>query len=72
MVLTTQTYDYYECERCKINTETKGRMCPCPRGSCDAELKGKVMITKSIFFNNPPNNRNDIDDIGQIMASINA
>jgi hypothetical protein len=38
-------YDYYICERCEINSETKGRMCPCPRGSCEAVPVGKMKVT---------------------------
>ena len=36
------TEDYYKCERCQIDSLTEGRMCPCPRGGCDAALKGPV------------------------------
>jgi hypothetical protein len=67
-----EKYDYYECERCEINTETEGRMCPCPRDlNCDAEKKGEVIITKTIVLDSE---RNDIDrngSIGQIIASMN-
>lgn len=38
-------YDYYVCERCEINTETKGRMCPCPRDGCEAVPVGEMKIT---------------------------
>lgn len=41
--------DYFECERCEINSLTKGRMCPCPRGGCEAELKGKIVITTTLI-----------------------
>ena len=34
--------EYYECSTCKINTLTEGRMCPCPRGGCDAQIVGEI------------------------------
>ena len=37
--------DYYECLSCKINSTTKDRMCPCPRGNCDARITGTLIIT---------------------------
>lgn len=46
----TKVSDFYSCERCKINTDTSGRMCPCPRGSCEAEIIGKLKITTIIEF----------------------
>ena len=49
--------DYWTCDRCKIDSETKGRMVPCPRGSCDAEITGEVTITKEIVkFDKPLEN----------------
>jgi hypothetical protein len=33
--------DYFKCERCNIDSLGE-RMCPCPRGSCDAVLSGTV------------------------------
>lgn len=33
----TKTIDIYGCSRCKINeVSDPGRMCPCPRGGCEA------------------------------------
>lgn len=43
--------DYYECKSCKINSTTKGRMCPCPRGGCDARITGTLIITKELDTN---------------------
>lgn len=37
--------DYYKCGRCKITSETKGSMCPCPRGSCEAIIVGTIKTT---------------------------
>lgn len=71
---TTVIKDYYECSRCKINSETEKRMCPCPRGSCDAVIKGKVTISKTItIFGEELKTRtiHDSDDIGQMRASMN-
>lgn len=39
---------YYECGSCRISSETKNRMCPCPRGGCEANLKGEVIITREL------------------------
>lgn len=39
---------YFECESCEITTETIGRWCPCPRGSCDAVHKGTIIVTRTI------------------------
>ena len=35
--------DFYYCGRCKIDSLTKGSMCPCPRGSCEAAIIGTVI-----------------------------
>ncbi len=43
--------DYYTCKTCEINSETKGRMCPCPRGSCEAIITGTIKTTTIIEFN---------------------
>ena len=43
--------DYYKCVSCNINSLTKDRMCPCPRGNCDAEIIGILRITKEIILN---------------------
>lgn len=39
---------YWVCDRCKINSETEGRMIPCPRGSCEASVAGTIITTKEI------------------------
>jgi hypothetical protein len=41
--------NYYECKSCKINSLTGGRMCPCPRGGCEAEKVGVVKTTIEII-----------------------
>lgn len=43
--------DYY-CNRCKIDSFTKNRICPCPRGSCDAKIRGKVVTTVEVIVDN--------------------
>jgi len=43
--MSTKVIDYWECKRCRINSKTKDRMCPCPRGSCEAEVTGREVIT---------------------------
>ncbi len=45
--------EFYYCNSCKIDTDTKDRICPCPRANCKAELLGhkKVTIkTEYLFF----------------------
>jgi len=37
--------DIWSCDSCKIHSDTKNRMCPCPRGGCDAIVIGKKVIT---------------------------
>lgn len=69
---TTEIRDYYECYRCKITSETIGRMCPCPRNlNCDAEKKGEVIISKTIVLDNEKNNTDRGDFTEQIIASMN-
>ncbi len=41
--------DYYTCARCENNSvNTKGTMIPCPRGSCEAKIRGTVITEKKI------------------------
>jgi len=49
--ITTTSKDYYECPRCEINSLTEKRMCPCPRGSCEAEIKGEIKTTVEVIYN---------------------
>ena len=47
--------DYYECLRCNINkSDNPTRMCPCPRGGCEAVLKGKIVTTEKLILNSEP------------------
>ena len=48
MKTTTKKKDYWVCERCKINSNTKNRMIPCPRGGCEAAIKGEIIITEEL------------------------
>jgi hypothetical protein len=41
----TKSEDYYVCDRCEINSLTKQRMCPCPRGGCEARIAGTLTVT---------------------------
>lgn len=37
--------DYYYCPRCEIDSlNSDGRYCPCPRGSCEAEIIGEAIL----------------------------
>ena len=40
----TKLVDLYYCPRCDINSQSK-EWCPCPRGSCEAEIIGEVKTT---------------------------
>lgn len=43
---TIKKKEYWVCKRCENNTlKTGGTMIPCPRGSCEAECKGQIIIT---------------------------
>jgi hypothetical protein len=47
----SKTEDYYACPRYDINSRTKDRMCPCPRGSCEAEVVGTITTTVEVKLN---------------------
>jgi len=41
--------DYFECQRCKINSlDSPNRIMPCPRGGCEAYKKGTVTVNKTL------------------------
>ena len=42
--------DCYECKRCDISSEHENRLCPCPRGGCEAEIVGKKLIITRIIL----------------------
>lgn len=37
--------DYYTCKRCEIDSLDDSRMCPCPRGGCEAKISRTVIKT---------------------------
>lgn len=45
---TISSKEFWECKSCNINSKTKDRMIPCPRGGCDAEIIGHL-IKKTHF-----------------------
>lgn len=47
----TKVKDLWVCERCNINSTSKDRMIPCPRGGCEAEVGGTIEITTTIKIN---------------------
>lgn len=47
----TTKEDFYSCKRCKISSDTKDRMCPCPRGGCESEITGVIIITREVKLN---------------------
>lgn len=47
----TKKTDYYTCSRCEIHSGTKGQMCPCPRGGCEAKISGTIIVTTEITLN---------------------
>lgn len=48
--ITVNTEDYIYCERCEIDN-TGERMCPCPRGGCEAEVMGTIKTTIEVTIN---------------------
>jgi len=49
--------DYYKCDRCNINSQTPNSMCPCPRGSCEAKIIGKIEFRTTILLNGVETNK---------------
>lgn len=50
-IIKRKEVDYWVCKRCKITSADKKRMCPCPRGGCEAECVGKLVKTKEVILN---------------------
>jgi hypothetical protein len=44
----TNEKPYVYCDRCKIDNNGNDRMCPCPRGSCEAEIIGTIITTVEV------------------------
>ena len=44
-IITQTEEDYYTCKRCEIDSLENSRMCPCPRGGCEAKISGTVIKT---------------------------
>jgi hypothetical protein len=40
--------EYVVCDRCEDNNWDKPKFWGCPRGSCDAEVRGTIKITKEL------------------------
>ena len=40
----------FSCERCEITSDTPQRMCPCPRGGCEAKHVATKIITTITTF----------------------
>lgn len=53
MKKTINKSDYWVCARCNINSNTKNRMIPCPRGGCEAYIKGEIIKTKELVLFEP-------------------
>ena len=49
-VLDVITEEFYSCPRCEIDSNTKDRMCPCPRASCEAIIIGQLITTKTLII----------------------
>jgi hypothetical protein len=66
----SEVKQYYECIRCNVTTATEHRLCPCNRKVCDTKKMGTITIT----LNNEDfsvSRDKGVDDIGQMMASMN-
>lgn len=46
---TIKEEDYYSCNSCNITSQTKNRMCPCPRGGCEAKIVGTIITIKKLI-----------------------
>jgi ribosomal protein L37AE/L43A len=46
--------EYWYCERCEIDNVKSKAMCPCPRGSCEAEIVGTIKTTVEISITPKP------------------
>ncbi len=44
MTTITKT-NHYECNRCKIDSDTKNRLCPCARSTCEAKIVAHKIVT---------------------------
>ncbi len=44
----TTKKDYWVCDSCNITSQTKSRMIPCPRGNCEAKVKGEIITTVKV------------------------
>ncbi len=40
--------DFWKCVRCNATSKSKGTMIPCPRGGCEAEVCGEIIVTTEI------------------------
>ena len=56
-LVTHEEYPFYTCKRCEINTLTPNRMCPCPRGGCEAVAVGKVVSTSVLVLDSKRKNK---------------
>jgi hypothetical protein len=54
MEIDVKQEDYYICERCDITSLKEGKMCPCPRGSCEAKISGTVTTRITLDRNTTP------------------
>lgn len=49
--LVVSNNEWFSCKSCKISSSTKGRLIPCPRGGCEAEITHTVVtITRTAKF----------------------
>lgn len=48
-IIKEEEEDYYSCSRCNITSKTKDRVCPCPRGSCEAKIIGTLLTTRNLI-----------------------
>jgi hypothetical protein len=53
----SKTIEVYECKSCEIDSLTEKRMCPCPRGGCDAVVIGKLQTIKTYERTAPYSNK---------------
>lgn len=62
---------FYECARCNIDSKSKDQMCPCPRGSCEAEhYQTYEMKTISEYYGERITERSRVPLINHIKEGL--
>lgn len=52
-----KTKKYVSCERCEKNNWDTPEFWGCPRGSCEIEIEGTIIISKKLIKTKPDGNK---------------